>query len=180
MRWRQRDLGVEVDDTAHDTHRGERHDEGLQLEARDDDAIHHAGGCTGSDRDGERSADAELIGDAGEQHAAERHHRADAEVDAAGEDHEQHAEADQAVRDHLAHEVADIALGEKRLGEPGAREQQREEAGDQGDVERAETRLAAGEPPSSQARRNALSLHAMPPPHPPRRPGSSPRSPLRA
>ena len=108
----------------------------------------------------ERCADAELIGDAREQHSAERHHRADAEVDAAGEDHQQHAEADQAVRDHLAHQVAHVALGEEGLGEPGARKQQRDEAGDEAEVERAQARLAAGEPPSFEARLGALSLHA--------------------
>ena len=177
---RERDLGIEIDDAAHDTHRGERHDEGLQLEARNDGPVHEAGSGTGGDRDHDRGANAELVGDAGEQHSAERHHRADTEVDAAGEDHQQHAEADQAVRNHLAHQVAHVALGEKGLGEPGAGEQQREEAGDQGKVQRAQARLAAGEPPSAEAGRHALRLHAAPPPRPPHRPGSSPRSPLRA
>ena len=180
MRRRERDLGIEVDAAAHDAHRREGDDEGLQLEARDDDAVDQAGGGAARDRDRERGADAELIGDAREQHSAERHHRADAEVDAAGEDHEQHAEADQAVRDHLAHQVAHVALGEEGLGEPGARKQQRDEAGDEAEVERAQARLAAGEPPSFEARLDALSLHATPPPRPRRGPESSPRSPPRA
>ena len=97
-------------------------DEGLQLEARDDEAVHQASSGTSGDRDRERGPDAELVGDTREQHAAEGYHRPDAEVDAAGEDHDQHAEADQPVRDHLAHQVAHVALSEKGFGKPGARE----------------------------------------------------------
>ena len=156
-------VGDDVDDAAHHAEHGERRDEGVDPQPRDDHAVDQADyeAREGSKRHGDERARAEVADRHRRDHAAEAEHGADRDVDAAGQDHQRLTERHDADRRGLLKDVDAVGDGEEGWRQDG-------EDGDQ-DRERG-IEAEAGEPArrrhpgGAEARAGLRDLaHALPP-----------------
>ena len=136
-------LRVHVEEPAQAPHCRERHDERLQLEARDDDAVEDADREPHGQRHDDRDRERHLLLQAGRQQPGKRHHRADREVDAAGQDDQEHAEAEQPVGNDLPGNADDVALGQERIGRDAREYDERDDRPCEGKIGRCQSRELA-------------------------------------
>ena len=116
QRRHRRTVGDDHRQPAEVEHAGQGHDEGGDAEASDPEALPGAHGQAAGERgqDGEARVDVVLHGQYGQDHADQRHRRADREVEVAADDQHHRADRREADDRGLQGQQDQVALGQER------------------------------------------------------------------